>query len=82
MKKDRFYCQIVSPRYFAEYHNVLRLYLPTPKGVMEVMAYHAETFTLLAQGEMVIVLFGKEKKKLKINQGECHIQDNKVFVIL
>jgi len=49
---------------------------------MEILAGHAEAFMVLRQGEVMMKMRDDSRKVIKIIQGECHVRDDAVVIVL
>ncbi len=74
-------CNIISSTSNDIYHNLVAVNLPVPSGQIQILPKHAEMFTVLVTGD-ILLQFNREKKIISISGGECHVQDNMVTIIL
>ena len=74
-------CQIVSPERKKIYKRVKSISLPTLTGQVQILPRHAEIFTSLQTGEIVLKLQDK-KETINIKEGVCYFKDNWCYVVL
>jgi F0F1-type ATP synthase epsilon subunit len=75
-------CTIVSPQKTTQYFDLENLVLPAFLGEMQVLPGHAEAFILLKKGKIIFNADSDSKTMLEIAEGECHIKDDKIIIIL
>jgi len=75
-------CTITSLKKTTTYKNIQSIVLPAFSGQMQILPDHAESFILLQQGNISLRRLNKESEVIQIMNGECHIKDNLVMIIL
>jgi F0F1-type ATP synthase epsilon subunit len=75
-------CTITSPKKTTVYKKVQSIILPALSGQMQILPGHAESFILLREGNISLRQLNKENEIIQNINGECHIKDNEVVIIL
>jgi len=75
-------CTITSPKKTTVYKKVQSIMLPTFSGQIQILPGHAESFILLREGNISLRQLKKENKIIQNINGECHIKNNVVTIIL
>lgn len=75
-------CTITSPEKTTTYKNIQSIVLPAFSGQIQILPDHAESFVLLQQGNISLHQLNKGSEVIQIMNGECHIKDNVVMIIL
>jgi len=75
-------CKIITPQENKEYQELKSISLPTWSGQIEILPDHAESFILLADGDVNLKKINGAEKNIPIPGGECHIKDNLVNIFL
>ena len=74
-------CKIVSTTETTAYNDLLGVVLCTSSGEVELLPDHAEYFSLLIAGD--VILYHSEKKdRLRIEGGACHFLNNELVIVL
>jgi len=75
-------CIITSHSGTETYNKIKSVTLPAYSGQMQILPNHAEIFTSLEKGEIVIENLKSGNKTVPIKNGEAHIKNDTVNVIL
>jgi len=75
-------CIITSPQKTAVYKNLRSVTLPAFFGQMQILPGHAESFVLLKKGNISLRQLNKKKEIIQNINGECHIRNDVVTIIL
>ena len=77
-------CLVTSPKGTKTYKGVLSLDLRSPKGRLQILSGHAESFFVLEEGSKVKIRMGdKSWQEVEVGRvGECYVKNNKAIIIL
>lgn len=75
-------CVIVSSKKIMKHSELQGITLPAYFGEMEVLPGHAESFISLEEGEVIFKKTDGQSENVKIKEGECHIKNNNIIIIL
>ncbi len=75
-------CTITSPKKTVIYKNVHSVTLPALSGQIQILKGHAESFILLKEGVILLKYLNKESETIQNTNGECHVKDDIVKIIL
>ncbi len=75
-------CTITSPKITKVYKDVQSITLPATSGQMQILPGHAESFIFLQEGSILLQQLNKEDEIVQNSDGECHVKDNEVVIIL
>jgi len=75
-------CTITSSQKTMVYKNVRSVTLPAFSGQMQILSGHAESFILLQKGNILLRQSNKKSKIIQNINGECHIKNDVVTIIL
>ncbi|HDL74974.1 MAG TPA: hypothetical protein ENH06_01140 [bacterium] len=75
-------CIITSFKKTIVYKNVQNIILPAFSGQMQILPGHAESFILLRKGNIFLRQLNKEDEIIQNINGECHIKNDVVTIIL
>lgn len=74
-------CKIVTHNKNSEFKNLVSVSIPCTSGNIDVLTSHAETFFVLAKGE-VILRARKSENKIDVSKGVGHIFNDEVILFL
>lgn len=75
-------CTITSPQKTTVYKGVKSIILPAFSGQMQILPGHAESFILLRKGNIFLRQLNKEEEVIQNTNGECHVLNDVVTIIL
>ncbi len=76
----RLTCTISSPQRTEQHHDIVRITLPTPSGIIQLLPEHSEAFILLKAGNVKLEFSDDAQTTVKINDAQCHILKNSVII--
>jgi len=75
-------CKFFWQHNFLIFENVKFVRLPSVAGEMEIFPHHAEIFSLLKKGKILVKMEKGREKVIEIEEGMCHFLNNVLIVIL
>ena len=75
-------CLITSLKKTEIYKKARSVTLPAFLGRTQILPGYAESFLLLNKGDIIIRRSGGKKEIIQILNGQCHIKDDVVTIIL
>jgi len=75
-------CKITTPEETSVIENVESIRLPAFSGQMQILPGHAESFILLKKGPVSVKKGNGEVETIEADEGQCHVKDDEVVIIL
>lgn len=75
-------CTITSEKDTNHFEKVLSVTAPAYHGQIQILPGHAESFIILQEGEITIEKAKNQKESIQVTNGEIHIKNDTVTVIL
>lgn len=75
-------CIISSATKTETYDNLRSVIISTPSGRAEIRNGHAEYFTNLTAGEVIVSTMSKKVNKVLVPESVCHVKDDVVTIIV